>query len=163
VVVQITDRRVDLSSKEPDGEKRWSGILPSQPVDPVAVLLLLRAARLADGDKLTLVVIDGSVFYQSTIDVAGREQTTGEFCTKRVIKLLCSGQRIDPTGQKLARPLRAATIWVSDDAKRLPLRIEGDTELGKAEFALTSYDPGIRPLLRPKLLIGIVEQLAPFR
>lgn len=161
VVVQINDRQVNLSSKDPNGEKRWSGILPSPPIDPIAVLLLLRTARLNDGDKLTLVVIDASVFYLSTIEVAGREDTTGAFGTRRAIKLICSGQRIDENGQKLARPLRSATIWVSDDALRLPLRIEGDTELGKAEFALTSYEPGIRPPQRPKILSGIVEQLAP--
>lgn len=161
VVVEITDRRVELSAKEQNGEKRWSGILPGPPVDPIAVLMLLRAARLADGDKLKLVVIEASVFYLGTVEVAGREVTTGDFGTKRAIKLLCTGQRIDENGQKLVRPLRSATIWVSDDATRLPLRIEGDTELGKAVFSLTSYEPGVRPLQRPKTLIGIVEQLAP--
>ena len=37
----------------------------------------------------------------------------------------------------------------------------GETELGKAEFELTGYEPGRRPLIPPKQLAGIVEKLAP--
>jgi hypothetical protein len=105
--------------------------------------------------------MDGTAFYQGTMEVAGREDLTTELGTQRVIKLVCRGERINENGQKLARPPRTGTLWVSDDAARLPLRIEGETELGKAVFALTSYEPGRRPLQPPRKLTGITEQLAP--
>jgi hypothetical protein len=166
-ILDITDRRIDAYAKQLNGEKRWSGVLPSPPLDPIAVLLLLRAVRLHDGDKLALIVMDGTAFYQGTMEVLGREEivsglTSGPLAgTQRAIKVLCRGERISENGVKLTRPPRSATLWISDNAARLPLRVEGETELGKAEFALTSYEPARRPLVPPKQLIGLVEQLAP--
>jgi hypothetical protein len=161
VVIDVTDRRIDIWAKQPNGERRWSGNLPGPPVEPIAVLLLMRLARLKDGDKLSLVVMDGTAFYLGTMEVLGRQDIQSELGTRRAIKLACTGERINENGEKLARPPRRGTVWVSDDAARLPLRIEGETELGKAVFALTSYEPGRRPLPLPKKLTGITEQLAP--
>ena len=163
-VIDVTDRRVEVSSKMPTGERHWSGLLPTQPLEPIAVLLLLRAARLQNGDKLALVVMDGTAFYQGTMEIVGREEIASAFDpsgTQRAIKIVCRGERITENGVKVGRPPRIATLWVSDTAARLPLRVEGETELGKAEFALTGYEPGRRPLPLPKQLLGIVEQLAP--
>ena len=58
---------------------------------------------------------------------------------------------------KINRPMRSAVIWISDDPARLPLRVEGQTELGTAEFVLTSFEAGRRTLLTPKKLLGMVE------
>jgi hypothetical protein len=157
VDIEITDRRLDIVAKVPSGEKRWTGNLPSPPVEPIAVLLLLRAARLRDGDKLALVIIDGTAFYQGTIEVVGREDLDSELGIRRAIKLACRGERITENGQKLPRPPRTATVWVSDDAARLPLRISGETELGLAVFSLTSYEPARRPLPMPRTQTGLVE------
>jgi hypothetical protein len=149
-IVDITDRRVEANSKMPTGERHLAGLLPTPPLEPIAVLMLLRAVRLQNGDKLQLIVMDGTAFYQGSMEVVGREEiaTTLEPSTQRAVKFP-------------GRPPRLATLWVTDNALRLPLRVEGETELGKAEFALTGYEPGRRPLVPPKQLVGIVEQLAP--
>ena len=166
-IIDVTDRRIDAYAKQTNGERRWSGVLPSQPLEPIAVLMLLRAVRLKDGDKLSLIVMDGTAFYQGSMEVLGREDIVTSIATgsgagtQRAIKILCRGERISENGAKLVRPVRGATMWISDNAARLPLRVEGETELGKAEFALTSYELARRPLVPPKQLVGIVEQLAP--
>lgn len=159
--IEVTDRRIDIHVKQLNQERQWSGILPSQPLDPLAVLMLLRVARLRTGDKLALIVMDGTAFYQGTIDVVDREELNTAIGTRQAVKLLCRGERISETGVKLGRPPRTAMIWITDDAARLPLRVEGETDLGKAEFELTGYEPGRRPLVPPKKLVGIAEQLAP--
>lgn len=158
--IDVTDRRIDIHVLQPPLEKRWAGVLPSQPLEPLAVLLLLRAARLHNGDKLELIVMDGTAFYQGTMEVAGRQELTTAIGNRPAIKILCRGERISENGVKLGRPPRSAMMWVSDDTARLPLRVEGETELGTAEFALTGYEPGRRPLLIPKKLLGIVERSA---
>lgn len=158
--IDVTDRRVDIHVLQPPLEKRWAGVLPSQPLEPLAVLLLLRAARLQNGDKLELIVMDGTAFYQGTMEVAGRQELITAIGNRPAIKILCRGERISENGVKLGRPPRTAKMWVSDDSARLPLRVEGETELGTAEFALTGYEPGRRPLLVPKKLLGIVERSA---
>ena len=159
-IIDITDKRIDIFVKKPDAERRLSGTLPSQPLEPIAVLLLMRALRLQDGDKVDLVVMDGTAFYQGTMEVLGREVTQSGLGPRAAIKILCSGVRITENGGKVNRPVRTGLVWVSDDAARLPLRVEGETELGKAEFVLTSFEPGRRPLAMPKKLQGITERRA---
>lgn len=159
-IIDITDKRIDIFVKKPDAERRLSGTLPSQPLEPIAVLLLMRALRLQDGDKADLVVMDGTAFYQGTMEVLGREVTQSGLGPRAAIKILCSGVRITENGGKVNRPVRTGLVWVSDDAARLPLRVEGETELGKAEFVLTSFEPGRRPLAMPKKLQGITERRA---
>jgi hypothetical protein len=157
----MSGKKVDITVKRPDAERRVIATLPSEPVEPVAVLLMLRAARLKDGDKLDLTFIDGAAFYQGTIEVVGREDLSTAIGTRAAIKLACTGERINEFGQKVpGRPPRRGTVWISDDAERLPLRIEGESDLGRAEFALTSYDLGRRPLPLPKKLFGLVERMA---
>jgi hypothetical protein len=124
----------------------------------LAALLLLRSMRLHDGDKLDLVVLDGSAFYQGTMEVLAHEALTTPLGSQKAIKIQCRGERIANGGQKIGRPPRFGTVWVSDDAGRVPLRIEGETELGKAEFVLTSFEPGRRPLPLPKKVFGISER-----
>jgi hypothetical protein len=157
----MTGKKIDITVKRPDSERRVIATMPSEPVEPVAVLLMLRAARLKDGDKLDLTFIDGAAFYQGTIEVVGREDIQTAIGPRTAIKLACRGERINEFGQKVPnRPVRQGTVWVSDDAERLPLRIEGESDLGRAEFALTSYDLGRRPLPLPKKLVGMVERQA---
>ena len=75
---------------KPEPERRLSGVLPSEPLEPVSVLLQLRGARLKEGDHLELIIPDGTALYQGSID-AGREELTTAFGTNPAIKLLCKG------------------------------------------------------------------------
>lgn len=159
VVMQLDGRRFDIVAKRPGQERRLNGFLPTEPLEPVAVLLLLRAARLDPGDKLELILIDGTNFYQGAIEVLRREELKSAMGNQTAIRLLCTGQRVDAKGVKLPRPPRQATLWLSDDAYRLPLRIEAQTDYGTGEFELTSYEPARRPIPIPKRLTGIVETL----
>lgn len=159
VVLQLDGRRFDILARRPGAERRLNGFLPSEPLEPVAVLLLLRAARLEAGDKLELILIDGTNFYQGTIDVQRREELKSAMGTQSAIRLLCQGQRVDDKGRKMGRPPRQATLWLSDDAYRLPLRIEAQTDYGTGEFELTSYEPARRPIPIPKRMIGVTETL----
>ena len=118
-------------------------LITERAVPPMAAFQqFLAALRLQDGDKVDLVVMDGTAFYQGTMEVLGREVTQSGLGPRAAIKILCSGVRITENGGKVNRPVRTGLVWVSDDAARLPLRVEGETELGKAEFVLTSFEPG---------------------
>lgn len=156
-VITLDGKSVDLAITRPNGEHRGKMTMPSEPLDPLAALLLLRAMRLHDRDKLELVVLDGSAFYQGTMEVVAHEELQTAMGAHKAIKILCRGERVVNNGQKVGRPPRFGMIWVSDDAARLPLRIEGETELGKAEFVLTSFEPGRKPLPMPKKVVGINE------
>lgn len=153
--VELAGRKADILVTRKDAQRRLLGVLPVEVHDPVTALLALRAARLFDGDRLELVVLDGSAFYRGWIDVAGREELELPQGRRRVVRLSCSGERVNENGIKMNRPLRHGTIWLSDDAQRVPLRIEGETDFGKARFELTSYEPPKKALKAPAHLPGL--------
>lgn len=157
VTIQADGKRIEMVQHKPEPERRLSGTLPSEPLEPVSVLLQLRGARLKDGDHLELIILDGTALYQGSIDVQGREELTTAFGTHQAIKLLCKGERVDQNGHKGGRPARTATMWLSDDARRLPLLVVAQTDLGSGQFELTGYDAGARALPTPKNFTGITQ------
>ena len=46
-----------------------------------------------------------------------------------------SGRRVDPSGKP-----GSFTVWLSDDAQRIPLRIDALTEYGAIRVTATSYE-----------------------
>lgn len=161
VTIQADGKRIDMVQHKPEPERRLSGTLPSEPLEPVSVLLQLRGARLKEGDHLELIILDGTALYQGSIDVQGREELTTAMGTQTAIKLQCKGERIDQNGRKSGRTPRTATMWLSDDARRLPLLVVAQTDLGSGQFELTGYDPGARALPTPKTFAGITQTGAP--
>jgi hypothetical protein len=157
IQVTVNGRNIEQYARKPGKEIRLPGQLPSEPLEPVAVILLLRAARLAQGDRLQLIVMDGADLYQGVIEVVGREELRSAMGTQSAIKLSCRGERINHLGQSLGKPPRQATLWVSDDTYRLPLRVEAQTAYGTGQFELTNHEPARRPIPIPAKPTGITE------
>lgn len=157
ISVTVDGRKIEQYARKPGAEIRLIGSLPSEPLEPVAVILLLRAARLAVGDRLDLIAMDGTDLYQGIIEVQAREILNSAMGKNAAIRLLCRGERISQFGQKLGKPPRQATLWVSDDVYRLPLRVEAQTAYGTGQFELTNHEPARRPIPIPPKLTGITE------
>lgn len=149
------ERTVIQLSSRARGESRLSGPRYGQARDPVAAFLVMRAAPLRDGDRLDLVVLDGAALYDGHVDVVGREGLTIDGRERAAIRIRCTGRRID--GKVLGKP-REATLWLSDDAARVPLRLVGETDLGEARVELTSHEAPRRPLPPPRRLPGVTER-----
>ena len=152
----VNGRSFDMTVKKPGGEWHAKGELKSELLDPMAVLLLLRTVKLNDGDRLSLVVTGGTAVYRSTLTVRGREQLTTFAGPRRAIHLLGRGERINERDEVIGKSPWLGDVWLSDDSARLPLRISAETILGIAEFTLTSYEAGTRPLALPRSPHGIV-------
>jgi hypothetical protein len=114
--------------------------LPGMVRDPMTALFALRAARLADGDVVPLLVLDGPALYRSTARVAGRERILAVGEEVQAIRIEIVAVRIDYAGTPVPNWWeRRITAWLSDDERRIPYRISGDTDLGRASVELTSY------------------------
>ncbi len=150
----LSGKHIDIRVIKPQGEQRFVGDLPGEPHDPVTALMILRQARLRDGDRMELWLLDGSALYRGDIQVAGHESLDTVEGRRPAVRLLCSGVAIRPTGKVIGDPPRKAVMWLSDDAARLPLRIDGDTDLGTAHFELTSHQPPHDPQPGPTRLPG---------
>lgn len=137
--IDFSGRTAALWLKQAQGERRLTGTQPLETRDPVTAFLVLRAAPLRDGDRIEMVLVDGSAFYKGRVTVEAHELLTLPEGPRPAIRVRCVGDRIDVHGTPLARPSRAATVWLSDDALRLPLRFVGETSFGQARFEMTSH------------------------
>ena len=105
--------------------------------------LYLRSQPLKQGSVYRLAVYPASNAYLATIQVIGRDKISARAGTYNAIKLELTLKRI---GKHLElephKKFRRATIWVSDDAERLIVRIEAQIFVGTvfAELQSVRFD-----------------------
>jgi hypothetical protein len=72
--------------------------------------------------------------------VAGRERIVAVGEEVQAIRIEIVAVRIDYAGKPVPNwGERRISAWLSDDERRIPYRISGDTDLGRASVELTSY------------------------
>ena len=113
-------------------------ILPNL-FDLHSAALYLRSQPLKRGSVYLLAVFPATNAYLATITVVGREKVSVRTGSYNAIKLDLQLKRI---GKNLElephRKFRRATIWVSDDAERIILRIEAQVFVGTVFAELQS-------------------------
>jgi Protein of unknown function (DUF3108). len=108
-----------------------------------SVALYLRSQPLKQGSVYRLAVYPATNAYLATVAVTGREKISVRAGTYNAIKLDLQLKRI---GKHLElephKKFRRATIWVSDDAERLILRIDAQVFVGTvfAELQSVRFD-----------------------
>ena len=106
-------------------------------------MLYLRSQPLQDRSVYRVVAYPATNAYLATITVTGREKISVHSGNYNAIKLDLQLKRI---GKHLElqphRKFRHATIWISDDAERLLLRIEAQVFVGTvfAELQSVHFD-----------------------
>jgi len=107
--------------------------IPPQAQDALSAIFVIRTLPLQKGLKLTMPVVNGDDVYRVQLAVTARERVTiptGELNAWKVTPTVLDGGS-QVLGQGLA-------LWVSDDARRLPLRMQADMPVGR--FVLTLRD-----------------------
>jgi hypothetical protein len=96
-----------------------------------SAMLYLRSQPLTDHSVYRIVVYPATSAYLTTVTVLGHERLSVHAGTFNAIKLDLQLKRL---GKNLElephRKFRRATIWISDDANRIPLRIEAQIFVG---------------------------------
>jgi len=99
--------------------------------DLLSTLLYLRSQPLKDGSVYRLVVYPATSAYLATFTVIGREKISVRAGTYTAIKL---DLRLHKVGKNLElephKKFRRASVWVSDDTNRIPLRAEAQIFIG---------------------------------
>jgi uncharacterized protein DUF3108 len=99
--------------------------------DLFSAMLYLRSQPLKDRSVYRIVAYPATNAYLATVTVAGREKISVHAGNYNAIKLDLQLKRIGKHLQlEPHRKFRRATIWVSDDAERLLLRIEAQVFVG---------------------------------
>ena len=101
--------------------------------------LYLRSQPLRDRSVYRVVVYPATNAYLATVTVVGREKISVRAGTYKAIKLDLQLKRINKQFElEPHRKFRRATIWVSDNADRLLLRIEAQVFVGSVFAELQS-------------------------
>jgi hypothetical protein len=111
--------------------------------DLFSAMLYLRSQPLKDRSVYRVVAYPATNAYLATVAVVGREKISVHTGSYSAIKLDLQLKRIGKHRQlEPHRKFRRATIWVSDDAERLLLRIEAQIFVGTvfAELQSVSFD-----------------------
>jgi Protein of unknown function (DUF3108) len=99
--------------------------------DLLSAALYLRSQPLKDGSSYRLVVYPATSTYLATFTVLGREKLSVRGGTYPAIKLDLKLQKV---GKNLElephKKFRRASVWLSDDINRIPLRAEAQIFIG---------------------------------
>ncbi len=112
-------------------------------LDLHSALLYLRSQPLGDHSVYRIVVYPATSAYLATVTILERERVSVRAGSYNAIKIDIDLKRV---GKKMElephRKFRHATIWISDDENRIPLRIEAQIFVGTvfAELQSAHFD-----------------------
>lgn len=125
-----------LAGKKPP-YSRTAHIRSAPAHDLFTTLLFIRSQKLADGDKIVLMSVPFHTPYLVEATVAGRELHVG----RPAIKLTVSVRKIHRKSGELVpyeKMKGAASLWLGDDADRLPLEFRVPAYIGDVRAVLTA-------------------------
>jgi Protein of unknown function (DUF3108) len=125
---EVVRLREVASDKKPAKPKKFKY---SPVFDLQTALLYVRSQPLKDGDEETLVVYPSDSPYLATVKVVGHEEISVCNERRKAIRLDLALQSIDKKMRlKRHKLFKRGRGWLSDDATRIPLRIEADIFIG---------------------------------
>jgi hypothetical protein len=111
--------------------------------DAHSAMAQLRGWRAATGTRRTVFVVGGRRLWRIDVTYAGQDTVGSAIGNRRAIRFSGESYRARPDfSPETPRPTRTFTVWLSDDADRVPLKVAAKTELGEVEMNLTEYNRG---------------------
>ncbi len=108
-----------------------------------SALLFVRSQPLAQGDVIRIVIYQDNAPYLATFRVAGRERITVKAGTFPTIRMDLTLRWVnDDLVLKPHTNFKRATGWLSDDANRVPVKLEADVFVGSIWAELTALKMG---------------------
>jgi hypothetical protein len=105
--------------------------VPADTQDMLSAIYALRASPATTGDRLSLAVSDNGRLYNVEFAIGAREMVQGGSGTVPALRV--TPTITDDKGQRVGR---GAALWLSDDARRVPLRLETQLTVGRFVLSL---------------------------
>ena len=106
--------------------------MPAYSQDPLGTIYVLRSIALKAGDRFSVPICDAGETYTVDISVSAPEPVTSGIGEVRAWKITPTLPKDKETGA------RALTLWISDDARRLPVRMRAQLAVGSFDLILRS-------------------------
>ncbi len=108
--------------------------------DSHAILGRLRAWQPEDGEELSFFLLSGRRLWRSSVRVGAHETIRTSLGRYPAIRIDGVSQRVNRSlGDVKSKKPRNYSIWISDDASRLPLLVMAKTEYGELRVELVEY------------------------
>jgi hypothetical protein len=134
--VKSQEATTDLKSKAVSTE---SFVFPyANARDMFSAILYIRSQKLAPGEEHTLLLLPFKTPYLLKVRVEAKEKHLG----RDALRLSFALRRIDRktlelgTYKKLKKPV---TVWLSDDADRIPIELRASVYIGDVRAVMTSF------------------------
>jgi hypothetical protein len=136
--VSLFDRRAGsvVYELQPAEGTKTNVAVPPLTQDALSAVYALRASPLLEGGRITMPVFDRGVLHAVRITVGAKERVAtgaGVFRAWRIAPIVT-----DSEGRQSYSGL---VIWISDDARRLPVRLEAELAVGRFVLALRAVKP----------------------
>jgi hypothetical protein len=114
--------------------------------DPMSSLLVIRGWDAGEGSRGVFFTLGGTRLWRTELTVRGRETVASVVGERPCLRIDGVSTRMMSTARedRKQKP-RTFTVWLTDDAERIPVRIAAHTEYGDIMVDLTSYDAPVRP------------------
>jgi hypothetical protein len=108
--------------------------------DTHSAMAQIRGWRPAPGTSRSVFVVGGRRLWRVDVKFVGVETVGSAMGNRRAIKFEGASFRARPNFTvETDKPMRTFSVWLSDDADRVPLRVLANTELGDVTVDLTEY------------------------
>lgn len=134
--ISVNEETTDLKSKALTIEARTFPFGPAN--DMFSAILFIRSQKLDVGEEHTLLLLPFKSPYLLKVRVEAKEKHMG----RDTIRMSFSIRKIDRTThelkpyKKLRKPV---TVWLSDDADRVPLELRAEVYIGDVRAVLTGF------------------------
>lgn len=106
-----------------------------------AVMIALRQFEAPLGTELAFETFRSRFVWTTKLTVAKREEITTELGRVSALRFEGWGHGLRRDGELNDEPERRFSLWISDDADRVPVRLIGVTDYGDIKMEITSYTP----------------------
>jgi hypothetical protein len=122
--------------------RRFQRVPDGLPVyDSHAAIARLRGWNPDAGQRAYFYVVGGRFLWHNVIQVSARETVRTVLGTFPALRIDGLATRVNSRlGIDLGKKPRSYTVWLSDDADRVPLKVLARTELGNLEVELVHYE-----------------------
>jgi hypothetical protein len=134
--------RFDQASRKAEYEVQTATVvkrqlaLPPYTQDVLSAICVLRAIPLKEGGKMTMPVSDNGAVNSVRVTIGAREQVKtrlGTIAAWHITPVIVDDKGV-PVGRGLA-------VWISDDARRWPVKLEGELAVGRFVVTLRNVKP----------------------
>ncbi len=144
---KLVDRKFPISTQKGDEpEKIEMQATNGQPLELLGVMLVLRSWESKIGGSSTFEAVRSSYMWRMQATLVARESISTELGELPTVKFDAVSRRLmrDGSIDQGTEP-RTFSVWISDDADRVPLRMVAQTDYGDIEIQIVEYVAG-RPL-----------------